>query len=201
MKNIFKIRFCEPYFANSPVFSHTFDFDVNENFYNILKSAPSSSKKCDNGNFYTFGPQFPLSEYVKIATQTPSVLGQISLIDITNATEKELSNIADPFYIEYEEWYLDLAYKYNNNWDDKDLFQEMKNKLSNKIIFLGEVRRGNIPVGADLYAHYSDDDMIDGLIIENNCLFATDQTGGSSSMKYKYLKYKRKYLALKNKLV
>ncbi|MCS5711997.1 hypothetical protein [Candidatus Berkiella aquae] len=166
-KNIYTIRFCEPFtkgIVENCEWYGSFDFKVDDSFYKVLTKNPSSFRiEGDDleGNGYIFGSLFPLSEY-KLLAQHSNDVAATGLVDVSNITKQELELIP-----ENKEYYriVDLIHKKKqyDRFDDRNLLKVIQEKISDKIIFVGETFAGDI--GANLYVHYKEKKQIDGLII------------------------------------
>ena len=152
----YRISFCEPGMGIDPS-----GFRVNKEFYKELQKYPIT-RECSAGNAFIFGHSFPLKEYKK-EKEMVNDGAMTGLIDITNITQEEENRIDNNsrLWLKIME---DHDYK-----EDKNFLQDVQNKISKRILFAGRTKGGD--VGAYLYVHRDSRDEIDGLIIENNCIF------------------------------
>jgi hypothetical protein len=160
--NLYRIRCCEPCSNINAKHQITTDFEVTEAFYDILCTKPKYIKR-DNGNAYIFGKIYDGTEYIYIGRHKNDV-AQTGLIDITNMAKQDLEKIQCCYNI-----WLQIYKKYKLDWNEYQALEEVKMKISDKILFIGITLGGD--VGANIFAHYNSNNEIDGLIIDNNCLF------------------------------
>jgi hypothetical protein len=160
----YKIRFCEPY-TNLDVEDISVDFKVTDELYEVLKKRPKY-KLGDHGNAYIFGKTYPLNEYVLLGEHGNDG-AQTGLVDITEATQKELDSITAD-----ENWH-NIYEPYDYIWDNRDALKLARKKISERILFVGQTIGGD--VGAALFGHYDKKKRLDGLIIDIYCLFENEE--------------------------
>lgn len=147
--------------------------EVNDKMYNIIKNGPTETfyekeqinerlnkykfKEQCTGNAYVFGPLFPASKYVEIASHGNDVAGT-GLIDIEINKYKPTTD---------EELYEEIGQKYNYDWNNRAVLRAFQRKYP-EILWIGETYGGDI--GASAYAHYDNNGEIDSLIIDTSCL-------------------------------
>ncbi len=167
-----QILFCEPYTLTSirqlknktrsalygPIFT------VTDAFYETLLRKPKSIKR-RNGNAYIFGRRFPLDQYSHVGNHGNDG-AQTGFVDLDlYANGDEVLEIVLEAY---------EAKRGMISWDNRSALRKVRAQLPH-ILFIGETVGGD--VGADLYAHRTHG-KIDGLIIDNNLLFANRHQEG-----------------------
>jgi hypothetical protein len=159
----YEILFSEPYTCGYEVV-----FEVTWKFYRKLLKMPKSID-VDDGNAYIFGRRFSLDNY-RFAGGHGNDGAQTGFIDITGATADEVERIRrDPLWLSIYE-----AAKWN--WDDRAALESVRRQISPRILFVGRTEGGD--VGADLYIHKNSIGEVDGVIIENCCLYRTEEDEG-----------------------
>jgi hypothetical protein len=134
--------------------------------HKTISSYSRDQTRCQGqGNAYVFGPMYNPAEYKRISGHGNDAAGT-GLIDY----DKVLSLVADrpPEVVNRvdRQWRRVLE---DNNVDDwESVIQDVRREFP-EILFLGNTDMGD--VGADLYAHYDNNDEIDSLIIESECFF------------------------------
>jgi len=175
-----KILFTEPatfnssrYFGKQNKVSNEISLKVTDKFYNMLLNKPKNGIcrkdmhfRFGNGNAYFFGSKkFPLDQYKFLGGHGNDV-AQTGLIDEELMAQNMIDLGSDNSYENI--WLKSYGKSTNYSWDNKSSLKKIR-KIFPEVLFVGNTKGGD--VGAHLYAHYDKDNNIDGLIIENNCVF------------------------------
>jgi hypothetical protein len=174
VRSRYSILFCEPYSVDDTsikmlkrkssrgMFTGV-KFEVGPAFYATLLRKPKSIKR-GNGNAYIFGRRFPLSQYAFVGNHgnDGAQTGFIDL-DLFANGDKVLDVVLGEFTPRTKS-----RRGSGISWDDRAALRRVRARLPH-ILFIGETVGGD--VGASLYAHRTHG-KIDGLIIDNNLLFA-----------------------------
>ena len=163
-KRLYSIGFCEPYTTDSLRPRQTI-FTVDESMYKKLLNPPRYYNGRPGqyiGNAFIFGHKYKPDQYRKIGS-TGNDGAQVGFVDVKllNQVDKKL-DIGEIVLQEYEKekgW---------ENWKSRAAFARVRKQLPH-ILFIGETEGGD--VGADLYAHYDKNTVIDSLLIDNDYFF------------------------------
>lgn len=152
-KKYHKIIFCEPSTYMGPGLFVSGVIKVTPAFYETLKKKPKR-KTCEYGNAYIFGKLHKKSDYKFIGSHGNDV-AQTGFIDVDIWVDGD-----------GDKMYKSLKGRYE--WDNRKTVTDVQ-KAVPSVIWFGTTDGGD--VGADLYAHYNKQKQIDGLIVENDCMF------------------------------
>lgn len=132
---------------------------VSNKFYEILSKKPKYKSSRD-ANAYIFGPHFKTGYY--FVGYHGNDAAQTGILDITNITKKELTNIqnSDKWF----EIYMPNKKEYHS-WDERKLLSKVRSEISDRVLFVGYTHGGD--VGASVYIHQTGG-YVDSLIIDNN---------------------------------
>lgn len=132
---------------------------VTSSFLKVLKKAPKKGKCLSDkyGNAYIFGKKFPS---YRLIGYHGNDMAQTGLIEVSKWEEYHGKLRSPPNYWEkaYPKW----------DWDNRQGLKKIQ-AIYPGVLFVGETVGGD--VGANLWGHYNSKGELDGLIIDNDCLF------------------------------
>lgn len=153
LKKYRTIIFCEPSTYIGPGRYVSDKIKITSEFYKTLKKKPKS-RICEYGNSYIFGPSFNKKEYKFIGSHANDI-AQTGFIDVDMWTKEDSDKLEKTIDDRYD-------------WENREILKDIHMNVPS-VLWIGKTRGGD--VGADLYAHYNKKKQIDGLIVENNCMY------------------------------
>lgn len=143
------------------------DFKVNDTFYKTLLKKPKS-RFCQYGNAYIFGKKFPLDDYFHLGSMGNDV-AQTGLVDADIMRNKDSTERLGNYDLWKKAYPLVFKKGSHGRWSDRPSLIRIRQVLP-EVIFVGDTVGGD--VGSDLWVHHDVNKDIDGLIIDNHCIFA-----------------------------
>jgi hypothetical protein len=158
---IYAIDFCEP--------GHvliTKKININQSMFDLISKGPTLKFEKGDRNAYLFGKKFSLPQYKKVAEHRYNE-GRTGLLNVTGISRDE----KEKKLIEYEKWHK-IFRKYYYDYDNRNLLNDLRRKISDRILFIGKTFALNSkPPILSFYAHFNKKNEINSIIIDNHFFF------------------------------